>query len=62
MRREAMQAPTLTGEGARSAAVRRGTESGASTANEELAQDAAFYVSFRGRTDTGEEYVPCAYR
>ena len=57
-----MQAPTLTGEGARSVADRLGTESGASTANEELAQDAAFYASFRGRIGTGEEYVPCAYR
>ena len=51
-----------TGESARSVADRPGTEFGAFIASEGLAQDAAFFVSFRGRIGTGEERVSRAYR
>ena len=51
-----------TGESARSVADRPGTEFGASTASEELAQDAAFFVNSRGQIGIGGECVSCAYR
>ena len=51
-----------TGEDARSVVVGQERESGAFTANEELAPDAAFSASFREPIDIGEGCAPNAYR
>ena len=62
MLQEATRVPTRTGEGARSATDHHVTESGAFTADEELAPDAAFSASFREPIDIGEGCAPNAYR
>ena len=62
MLQEATRVPTRTGEGARSATDHHVTESGAFTADEELALVVASCANFRGLTVTEGGCARNAYR